>query len=177
MLPIRFWPGRTGNRDCHETNTVNPLGWGDDCRDRIDRAGDRMLVVGGCCAHGDEGEVRRALVDRGVVAGSASEPDVDVAGAVARKELDATGRHQSLGAALMAARHAVEKIDPGGRHARGAEYFAANPGQQLRAWFSGSGVELASGIPTLWTDWRTERILASLSCQASIRTCQVAVGS
>lgn len=57
-------------------------------------------------------------------------------------------QHESLGAAFSAARHAVEKINPNGRHSRGADYFAANPGQQLRAWFSSDGIELASGIPT-----------------------------
>jgi hypothetical protein len=56
--------------------------------------------------------------------------------------------YEALGAALAAARHAVEPLDPAGPHARGAGYFAANPGQQLRAWFSNGGVELASGIAT-----------------------------
>jgi hypothetical protein len=58
------------------------------------------------------------------------------------------GQYESLGAALAAARHAVEKIDPAGPNSRGAEYYSNNPGQQLRTWFSDCGVELASGIPT-----------------------------
>ena len=37
---------RIGNRDCHENNTINSLGWGDDRRDRIDRAGGGLEV--GC---------------------------------------------------------------------------------------------------------------------------------
>ena len=56
--------------------------------------------------------------------------------------------YESLGAALAAARHAVEKMDPAMLQARGARYFAANPGQRLRAWFSNDGVELASGMAT-----------------------------
>ena len=39
-------------------------------------------------------------------------------------------------------------MDPAGPHSRGAEYFAANPKQQLRAWFGKDGIELASGRPT-----------------------------
>ena len=54
--------------------------------------------------------------------------------------------YASLGTALAAVRHAVEPLDPAGPHARGARYFAANPEQQLRMWFSNDGVELASGI-------------------------------
>ncbi|MCF7734010.1 MAG: immunoglobulin domain-containing protein [Akkermansiaceae bacterium] len=58
------------------------------------------------------------------------------------------GGRDSLGAALAAARRSVEELDPAAPHARGARYFAANPEQQLRAWFSNDGVELASGIAT-----------------------------
>ncbi len=69
-------------------------------------------------------------------------------GEEANTALEKDGKYESLGAALEAARHAVERIAPGNPDARGAEYFAANPSQQLRAWFSRDGVELASGIPT-----------------------------
>ncbi|MEO5914552.1 MAG: immunoglobulin domain-containing protein [Luteolibacter sp.] len=56
------------------------------------------------------------------------------------------GQYKSLEAAIAAARYAVEKIDPAVPHSRGADYFAANPAQQMRAWFSHDGVELASGM-------------------------------
>lgn len=69
-------------------------------------------------------------------------------GDAAKAELRKNGEYESLGAALAAARHAVEKIDPAGPNSRGAEYYANNPGQQLRAWFTNDGVELASGIPS-----------------------------
>lgn len=68
-------------------------------------------------------------------------------GDAAKAELRKKGQYESLGNAVSAARHAVEKIDPAGPHSRGSEYFAANPKQQLRAWFSTDGVELASGLP------------------------------
>ncbi|MEI7775763.1 MAG: FG-GAP repeat protein, partial [Verrucomicrobiota bacterium] len=66
-------------------------------------------------------------------------------GEAARAALQKSGQYESLGAAFQAARYAVEKIDPARPHSRGAEYFAANPKQQLRAWFSKDGIELASG--------------------------------
>ncbi len=70
----------------------------------------------------------------------------DLTGEAAKAELRKNGQYESLGESLTAARHAVEKIDPAGSHSRGAEFFAANPKQQLRAWFSNDGVELASGL-------------------------------
>jgi hypothetical protein len=69
-------------------------------------------------------------------------------GKAAEDALKQSGQHASLGAALQAARYAAEKIDPAGPHSRGAEYFAANPKQQLRAWFGKEGIELASGQRT-----------------------------
>ena len=66
-------------------------------------------------------------------------------GEAARQELRKTGQYESLGAAFDNARRAVTMIDPAGPNSRGADYFAANPQQQLRAWFGQSGVELASG--------------------------------
>lgn len=66
-------------------------------------------------------------------------------GEAAREELRKSGQYESLGAAFQAARYAPEKIDPAGPHSRGAEYFASNPKQQLRAWFRHDGIELASG--------------------------------
>jgi len=69
-------------------------------------------------------------------------------GEAAKAELRKNGPYESLGEALAAARHAVEKIDPADPNSRDAQFFAANPKQQLRAWFSNSGVELASGVPT-----------------------------
>ncbi len=71
-----------------------------------------------------------------------------VTGEAAVEKLRKEGQYASLGAAFQAARYAVEKIDPAGPHSRGAEYFAANPKQQLRAWFGKQGVELASGRKT-----------------------------
>jgi len=69
-------------------------------------------------------------------------------GNAAQAELCGIGQDGSLGKAFAAARHAVDKIDPAGANSRGACYFAANPKQQLRAWLSTDGVELASGLPT-----------------------------
>ena len=69
-------------------------------------------------------------------------------GEAAKEQLKKSGQYESLAAAFQAARYAAEKIDPAGPHSRGAEYFAANPGQQLRAWFSKDGIELASGHAT-----------------------------
>ena len=66
-------------------------------------------------------------------------------GEAAREQLRKSGQYESLGAAFQAARYAAEKIDPGAPHSRGAEYFASNPKQQLRAWFRNDGLELASG--------------------------------
>ena len=67
-------------------------------------------------------------------------------GDAAREQLRKSGQYESLGAAFQAARYAADKIDPAGPHSRGgAEYFAANPGQELRAWFRRDGVELAGG--------------------------------
>ena len=71
-----------------------------------------------------------------------------VTGEAARDQLRKSGQYESLAAAFHAARYAVEKLDPLGPNARGADYFAANPAQQLRAWFRPDGIELASGRPT-----------------------------
>ena len=68
-----------------------------------------------------------------------------LSGEAAVVALRKNGRYESLGKALTAARHAVEKIDPAGPDSRGAEYYANNPDQRLRAWFFRDGVELASG--------------------------------
>ncbi|MEO5914549.1 MAG: choice-of-anchor D domain-containing protein [Luteolibacter sp.] len=70
---------------------------------------------------------------------------ISLTGEAANAALQKNGQYESLGVALSAARHAIEKIDPAGPHSRGAGYFAVNPRQQLRAWFSGDRVELASG--------------------------------
>ncbi len=70
---------------------------------------------------------------------------VHLAGDDATAGLAGNGKYQLIGAALAAARLAVEKIDPADPNSRGADYFAANPGQRLRAWFGNRGVELASG--------------------------------
>lgn len=78
----------------------------------------------------------------------AAVPAISLAGEAATDSLTNTGPYASLGATLQTARYAAEKIDPTGPHSRGAEYFAANPRQQLRAWFSSHGIELASGRPT-----------------------------
>ena len=69
-------------------------------------------------------------------------------GEAAREELRKSGQYESLGAAFQAARYAAEKIDPSGPHSRGAEYFASNSKQQLRAWCRNDGIELASGRRT-----------------------------
>jgi len=74
--------------------------------------------------------------------------DKTLTGEAAKEQLRKSGQYESLGAAFQAARYAVEKIDPADQHSRGADYFAANPRQQLRAWFRRDGVELASGRPT-----------------------------
>ena len=66
-------------------------------------------------------------------------------GEAAKEQLRKSGHYESLGAALQAARYAAERIDPDGLHSRGAEFFAANPDQKLRAWFGRDGIELASG--------------------------------
>ena len=73
---------------------------------------------------------------------------MSLTGKSAAAALRQSGPYASLGAALAAARHAVEKIDPAAPLARGAEYFAANPGQHLRTWISNEGIELASGSNT-----------------------------
>lgn len=70
-------------------------------------------------------------------------------GDAAKEELRKRGQYESLGAALAAARLAVDKIDPAGPHSRGAEYFASNPKLHLRAWFGRDGIELASGLKPL----------------------------
>ncbi|MEO5914550.1 MAG: choice-of-anchor D domain-containing protein [Luteolibacter sp.] len=75
-------------------------------------------------------------------------PQADLTGDAADAALRKDGKYESLGAVLVEARHAVEKVDSASPSSRGAEYFAANPGQKLRAWFSNSGLELASGIET-----------------------------
>lgn len=84
--------------------------------------------------------------------GSASESapsqPASVCGETAKEQLRKSGQYESLAAAFHAARFAAEKIDPAGQHSRGADYFAANPKQQLRAWFGKRGVELASGLKT-----------------------------
>ena len=62
--------------------------------------------------------------------GAAGQKAADAAtltGDAAKAELRKNGQSASLGAALAAARHAMDKIDPTGPNSRGAEYFAANP--------------------------------------------------
>ena len=53
--------------------------------------------------------------------------------------------YASLSEAFEAARHQVQEIDPSAPHSRGAKYFCANPGQDLRAWFGSGGIEIAGG--------------------------------
>jgi hypothetical protein len=69
-------------------------------------------------------------------------------GQAAVDALQTSPQYASLRDALQAARYSAEKIDPTGPHSRGADYFVANPAQQLRAWFSQDGIELASGRRT-----------------------------
>lgn len=78
--------------------------------------------------------------------GPSAELPASLTGDAAKEELRKRGHYESLGEALAAARLAVDKIDPTGPHSRGAEYFASNPKQQLRAWFGRDGIELASGL-------------------------------
>jgi len=61
----------------------------------------------------------------------------------AELDLRSKGQYESLAAAFHAARYAVEKIDPSTPCFRGAEFFAANPRQKLRALFGPNGVELS----------------------------------
>ena len=70
-------------------------------------------------------------------------------GEVAKEQLRKSGQYESLGAAIQAARYAVEKIDPSGLHSRGAEFFAANPKQHLRAWFRNDGKSgMSDSVPS-----------------------------
>jgi hypothetical protein len=63
---------------------------------------------------------------------AAAEPKAEtLTGEAAKEQLRKSGQFESLGAAFQAARYAAERIDPAGPHSRGAEYFAANPNQQL----------------------------------------------
>ncbi len=61
---------------------------------------------------------------------------------------DAGSIDPSLSDALQKARYAIEPIPPDSPHNRNAEFFAANPRQQLRLWFATGGVEFASGLKT-----------------------------
>ena len=64
-------------------------------------------------------------------------------GKAAEIDLRSKGQYESLAAAFHAARYAVEKIDPSTPCFHGAEFFAANPKQKLRALFGPNGVELS----------------------------------
>jgi hypothetical protein len=64
-------------------------------------------------------------------------------GKAAEIDLRSKGQYESLAAAFHAARYAVEKIDPSTPCFRGAEFFAANPKQKLRAFFGPNEVELS----------------------------------
>ena len=86
-----------------------------------------------------------AAADAPTEGSAAGAPPKTLTGEAAMEQLRKSGQYESLGAALQAARYAAEQIDPAGPHSRGAEFFAANPGQQLRAWFGRDGIELASG--------------------------------
>ena len=66
-------------------------------------------------------------------------------------QLKADGKYESLAAAVNAARYSMERLDPTRDTSRGAEYFAENPQQQLRAWFGREGVEFASGRNEDWS--------------------------
>jgi hypothetical protein len=96
-------------------------------------------------------EVVPGAIDLAIPAAADSQSDSatpkaeTLTGEAAKEQLRRSGQYESLGAALQAARYAAERIDPAGPHSRGAEFFAANPGQQLRAWFGCDGIELASG--------------------------------
>jgi hypothetical protein len=57
-------------------------------------------------------------------------------------------RYESLEAALASARYSAWKLNPHEASSRGAEFFSSNPAQQLRAWYSRDGIELASGLRT-----------------------------
>lgn len=115
----------------------------------------------------DPTTIRKPLQVMGAIKSSTASPDVGRAvresddstgqwpsksttlkGDVAREALQKSGQYESLGEALSAARHAIEKIDPAGSHSRGASHFVSNPKQQLRAWFQNDAIELASGIPS-----------------------------
>lgn len=78
--------------------------------------------------------------------GPSAELPASLTSDAAKEELRKRGHYESLAEALAAARLAVDKIDPAGPHSRGAEYFASNPKQQLRAWFGRDGIELTSGL-------------------------------
>src|SRR5690349_7072598 len=56
-------------------------------------------------------------------------------GEAAKLDLRSKGQYESLAAAFHAAQYAVEKIDPATLCFHGAEFFAANPKQKLRAFF------------------------------------------
>ena len=87
-----------------------------------------------------------------------------VTGKAAEEQLRKKGQYESLAAAFQAARYAVEKIDPNAPYSRGAEYFASNPKQHLRAWFRDDGIELASGggTPKGIKPWRLALRLQSV---------------
>ncbi len=74
--------------------------------------------------------------------------DVVLKDEAALTQLRQSGQHESLGNALDAARHQIEKIEPNHPNSHGADYFAANPRNRLRAWFHQDGIELA-GAGTL----------------------------
>jgi hypothetical protein len=80
-----------------------------------------------------------------------------------------TGLTPSLAAALEEARYSVEPLSPQSPHNRNAEFFAANPRQQLRTWFGASGIEFASGLktPEGQTPWFVHLSLQSVSRKLS----------
>ncbi len=66
-------------------------------------------------------------------------------------QLKAEGSYESLADAVRVARYAMERLDPALPSSRGAEFFAENPAQQLRAWYGRDGVEFASGRNEDWS--------------------------
>jgi hypothetical protein len=97
-------------------------------------------------------------------AGSGTSKSTSLTGDAARASLQKSGQYESLGDALSAARHAVEKIDPAGPHSRGASHFVSNPNQQLRAWFRNDSIELASGMACRGKqeDWKLKLMLSGV---------------
>lgn len=82
--------------------------------------------------------------------------------------------YPSLDEALTAARQAMQPLDPSSRHSRGADYFCSSHSQQLRAWFSKDGIELASGLPTEGNGepWNLQLQAASIGRSSTNRSLQ-----